>query len=78
VAPGVGIYATVPGGGCGFVGGTSFSAPEVTALAGLLSARGLPDDWARRRMQSTTTDLGVDGDDPLYGYGRIDAGVAVR
>ena len=78
MAPGVGIYATVPGGGCGFVGGTSFSAPEVTALARLLSARGLTDDGARRRMQSTATDLGADGDDPLYRYGCIDAGAAVR
>jgi len=75
-APGVGIYATVPG-GYQAVDGTSFSAPEVTALAGLLSARGLTDDRTRRRMQNTATDLGPRGDDPLYGHGRIDAGTAV-
>ena len=76
-APGVGIRATVPG-GYATVDGTSFSAPETTALAGLLSARGLTDDGARSRMQQTATDLGASGDDPLYGHGRIDAAAAVR
>lgn len=76
-APGVGIYATVPG-GYRAVDGTSFSAPETTALAGLLSARGLTDDEARGRMQRTATDLGANGDDPLYGHGRINADAAVR
>jgi len=76
-APGVGIYATVPG-GYRAVDGTSFSAPETTALAGLLSAQGLTDDGARRRMQNTATDLGANGDDPLYGHGRINAAAAVR
>ena len=77
-APGVGIYATVPGGRYQRVDGTSFSAPETTALAGLLSAQGLTDDGARRRMQRTATDLGARGDDPLYGHGRINAAAAVR
>ena len=76
-APGVGIYATVPG-GYQALDGTSFSAPETTALAGLLSAQGLTDDGARRRMQRTATDLGASGDDPRYGHGRINAAAAVR
>ncbi len=76
-APGVGIHATDLS-GYWIVDGTSFSAPQTTALAGLLSAQGLTDDEARSRMQRTATDLGADGDDPLYGHGRIDAGAAVR
>jgi thermitase len=76
-APGVGIHATDLS-GYWVVDGTSFSAPEATALAGLLSARGLTDDEARRRMQRTATDLGEEGDDPRYGHGRIDAAAAVR
>jgi subtilisin family serine protease len=60
------------------VDGTSFSAPHVSALAGLLSAQGLTDDGARNRMQRTATDLGRNGDDPYYGAGRIDAAAAVR
>ncbi len=76
-APGVGIHATDLS-GYWVVDGTSFSAPEATALAGLLSARGLTDDEARRRMQRTATDLGDEGDDPRYGHGRIDAAAAVR
>jgi thermitase len=77
-APGVGIQATVPGGEYQPVKGTSFSTPETTALAGLLSAQGLTDDEARTRMQGTATDLGARGDDPLYGHGRINAAAAVR
>jgi subtilisin family serine protease len=76
-APGVSIYATVPG-GYQAVDGTSFSAPETTALAGLLSAQGFTDDGARRRMQGTATDLGASGDDLRYGHGRINAAAAVR
>jgi len=76
-APGVGIYTTDLSGYWDF-DGTSFSAPEVTALAGLLAAQGLTDDQARGRMQRTATDLGAEGDDPLYGHGRINAGAAVR
>ena len=75
-APGIGIYATDLR-GYWVLDGTSFSAPEVTALAGLLSAQGLTDDEVRGRMQRTATDLGADGDDPLYGYGRINARAAV-
>lgn len=77
-APGVGIQATVPGGEYQPVKGTSFSTPEITALAGLLSAQGLTDDEVRTRMQGTATDLGPRGDDPLYGHGRINAAAAVR
>ena len=76
-APGVGIYATGPS-GYQAVDETSFSAPETTALAGLLSAQGLTDDGARCRMQRTATDLGASGDDPRYGHGRINAAAAVR
>ena len=76
-APGVDIYATDLS-GYRVVYGTSFSAPETTALAGLLSAQGLTDDGARRRMQRTATDLGASGDDPRYGHGRINAAAAVR
>jgi subtilisin family serine protease len=76
-APGVDIHTTDLS-GYWVVDGTSFSAPETAALAGLLSARGLTDDEVRRRMQRTATDLGANGKDPRYGHGRINAGAAVR
>ena len=76
-APGVGIHATDLS-GYWVLNGTSFSSPGTTALAGLLSARGLADDQILSRMQRTATDLGANGDDPLYGHGRINAGGAVR
>lgn len=77
-APGVGVYTTFPAGRYARVDGTSFSAPHVSALAGLLSAQGLTDDGVRYRMQRTATDLGRSGDDPYYGAGRIAAAAAVR
>jgi thermitase len=76
-APGVGIYTTDLS-SYWYFDGTSFSAPQTAALAGLLSAQGLSDDEARRRMQNTATDLGASGDDPFYGHGRINAAAAMR
>jgi thermitase len=91
-APGTGIisaraaggshrfYGTCSDAGRGYVacGGTSQSAPFVSALAGLLSSQGKGAGEIRRRMQNTATDLGAAGRDPKYGHGRIDANKAVR
>lgn len=76
-APGVDIQSTVPGGYDTF-SGTSMASPHVSALAGLLAAQGLGKVEIRRRILRTATDLGPDGPDPLYGYGRINAELATR
>lgn len=77
-APGTHILSTSKSGGYGEAGGTSFSAPFVSGLAGLLASQGMSADSIRQRMQSTARDLGPAGDDPRYGHGRIDADNAVR
>jgi thermitase len=76
-APGTKILSTRAGGGYNEEDGTSESAPFVSALAGLLASEGKSASQIRQRMQSTATDLGPAGDDPKFGYGRIDADRAV-
>jgi thermitase len=79
-APGTGILSTKASGGYGTQSGTSFSAPFVSGLAGLLASHNPNRSayWIRQRMQSTAKDLGPAGDDPRFGHGRIDADRAVR
>jgi len=54
------------------------SAPFVSALAGLLASQGLSVDRIRPRMEATAADLGPAGEDPYFGYGRINANSAVE
>jgi thermitase len=77
-APGTDILSTSKAGGYHRMSGTSMSAPFVSGLAGLLASRGMSADSIRQRMQTSAKDLGPAGDDPRFGYGRIDADNAVR
>jgi thermitase len=77
VAPGVNTPTTVPGGGYAQASGTSFSAPLVAGVAGLLASEGLAEDRAAR-LEATARDLGSRGHDPRYGSGLVDARSAVR
>jgi thermitase len=76
-APGEDIISTVPGGGYEARNGTSMASPHVAALAGLLAAQGRTAPEIRRRIEKTAVDLGADGKDKYYGWGRIDARRAV-
>jgi subtilisin family serine protease len=58
--------------------GTSYAAPHVAAVAALLRARGLSAARTLACLESTAQDLGVPGDDPVFGYGEVDAAAAVR
>lgn len=42
-SPGVGIYSTMPGGGYGFLQGTSMATPVASSLVGLLISHGDTD-----------------------------------
>lgn len=79
-APGVALWTTNREGSYGAWSGTSFSSPLTAGVAGLLmSAR--PDLSAAQiesMMYSTAVDLGTAGKDPVFGYGRVDAGAAMR
>ncbi|NJD07088.1 MAG: hypothetical protein FIA97_11425 [Methylococcaceae bacterium] len=46
-APGVGIYSTLPGGGYGYLDGTSMAAPHVSAMLGLVWSQNPAAGWRR-------------------------------
>jgi subtilisin family serine protease len=79
VAPGVSIATTTMGGGYAYVSGTSFSSPITTGLAGLLLSvnPNLTPAEIETTLFTTAVDLGIVGNDTIYGYGRIDAAAAV-
>ena len=74
-APGS-VMSTLINGTYGSGSGTSFSAPFVSGLAGLLmSAKPtLTPSEVKQYIQNGADDLGAGGIDPLYGYGRINMG----
>ena len=61
-----------------FMSGTSMAAPQATGLAALLHTLGITDDDAKlTRLASSADDLGASGRDNQFGYGRINAYLAV-
>jgi len=85
-APGVQITSSVPGGGYQAWDGTSMATPHVSGTVALiLSAlgwtnRNVPDlpEKVYEALINTAVDLGPQGQDTEYGYGRIDAFAAVQ
>lgn len=78
-APGVSIYTTRNGGGYGSVSGTSFASPISAGLAALILGvnPALTPGEVEDIIMATCKDLGVPGEDAIYGAGRIDAAAAV-
>lgn len=59
--------------------GTSFAAPQVSAVAALLLASGVPTGGeVLRSLLNSATDLGSGGYDTTFGYGRLNAGSALN
>ncbi|MEW6207196.1 MAG: S8 family serine peptidase [Acidobacteriota bacterium] len=79
-APGAGVYSTVRGGAYGSVSGTSFSAPIVAGLAGLVMSANPALNGAQVQdvIKQSADDLGSAGRDDQYGWGRINAARAVQ
>jgi murein DD-endopeptidase MepM/ murein hydrolase activator NlpD len=75
VAPGVNIESSVPRNGHDPMTGTSMAAPHVAGVAGLLIAQRpeLTPDQVRDILRQSAQDLGANGFDYLYGYGRVNA-----
>jgi subtilisin family serine protease len=74
-APGVSIYTTANGGGYRYASGTSFSAPIVAGLAGLIIAfnPSLSNAQVVDLIKNNTDDLGSPGFDQYFGKGRVNA-----
>jgi subtilisin family serine protease len=79
-APGENIYSTSLSGGYNYGSGTSFAAPYVSAIAGLIKS--LKADLTPAKfndlIKTTSTDLGASGFDNYYGYGLINAEAMVN
>lgn len=82
VAPGEGIYSTLPNGQMGYMSGTSMAAPVVAGAAALLQSRwpalkNSPETVAKILFASAT-DLGKPGVDEVYGYGLLNVAQAFK
>ena len=77
-APGVGIFSFWPG-GHGWWSSTGLAAAQVSGLAALIWSvnPNLTPDQVESIIESTAVDLGEDGWDEYFGWGRIDAAAAV-
>jgi len=79
-APGVDIYSTVCNNSYSQKSGTSMSSPHVAAVAALAWSKfqNAARDWVRLWLRYTSDDLGDEGFDNYYGYGRTNARRAVE
>jgi len=74
-APGEEAPATAMGGGYRTVDGTSFSTAHVSGVAALVWSTGhfASAGRVRQQLRSTAVDLGTEGRDTRFGYGRVNA-----
>ena len=79
VAPGEAILSTTPGSTYTTKSGTSMACPHISGVAALILSRypGMSNQEVRARLAETADDLGVPGRDILYGYGRVNAPLAL-
>jgi subtilisin family serine protease len=79
VAPGSGIYSSIPGGGYTYMDGTSMAGPHVAGVVALMKASNPNVDviTIKETLMATAVDLGPAGEENTYGHGMIDAYAAV-
>ncbi len=78
-APGSDIYSSFPGGGYGYLSGTSMAGPHVAGVVALMRAANPNLDviTIKQVLMETANDLGTAGEDNTYGHGFLDAYEAV-
>lgn len=78
-APGVDVYSSFPGGGYGFLSGTSMACPHVSGVVALMRSANpnIPVDDIKQILMDSARDEGTSGEDNTYGWGFIDAYEAV-
>ncbi|MHB1167221.1 MAG: S8 family serine peptidase [Carboxydocellales bacterium] len=71
--------STVPGGGYGWMLGTSMATPKVSAVAGLIIAQHgkIGPDKVAALLKKSAVDLGKQGKDQSFGFGMVDAEAAI-
>lgn len=82
MAPGEDVWSTVRtsggGFGYGYGSGTSFAAPHVAGVAGLMVSAGITEpSTIASLLRTTATDMGTAGFDNATGWGRINAAAAL-
>jgi len=79
-APGKDIYTTWQNGGYGWGSGTSFASPNAAAIVALIMSANpqLSPDEVESILETSADDLGSNGWDPYFGYGRVNAAAAVQ
>ena len=79
MAPGDGIYSTMPNHGYDEKSGTSMATPHAAGVAALIKSRrpSTTNSEIRYLLKNTAVDLGDKGKDDEYGFGRINARSAV-
>ena len=77
---GYGILSTLPGNDYGVKDGTSMACPHVAGLAGLMKSINpdLTNSDIRNILSFTASDFGISGWDNVYGYGMVQAALAVE
>ena len=78
-APGHYIYTTKNGGGYGYYNGTSFASPIVAGVAAMIleANPALDNSQVVDILKSSADDMGTQGFDPYFGFGRVNANQAV-
>jgi thermitase len=77
-APGVDIVSTWRNGGYNTISGTSMATPHASGVAAVIRALnpGLTAAQAVSRLDGATDDLGPNGRDPSFGFGRVNLALA--
>jgi thermitase len=77
-APGVDIWSTAPGNSYVAISGTSMATPHVSGVAAMVMWKlGLDHAKTRSQLNSTAVDLGANGRDTCFGFGRVNLAAAL-